>query len=292
MLLAREGQPAPGMPPGVTFGGGSVLTMFDSPVIIAGGQVSFTCRLGGSIPTTQAVFTTLTGTLAPLVLPGNPPQSPFGAPVLSDAGKLAVAVFVPDDDNDFHTVTTGIWWDQLGTLMPLVMPGDTVVEASANLTVHSAGQIIGFGPAGVLAFRAYLQDAAGTTEFNLMLADAQGVLHRVIGNGDLFDVAGEGSDLREVLRIVPGGLAANGTVAFRLDFTDNTSGHFSARLVALGDADNDGDVDLTDHAAFAACLTGPDAGPPAPSCAALDFESDADVDLRDAAAFADAFTGP
>jgi hypothetical protein len=289
-LLAREGDPAPTGQPGVTYGGG-VLADFDSLQINALGQIVFTCRLGGSMPTTFAVFTTHTGTLAPLSPPAEAGSSIFGAPILSDAGKLALVVSLPDNEPGYP-VTLGIWWDQPGALTPLVRPGDTVAGPSGDLTVTSAGQIVGFSATGLLAFRAYLQGDAEYPQHNLLLADAGCGLHRVIGNGDLFDVAGDGSDLREVLRIVTGGLAANGTVAFRLDFTDNSSGHFSARLALAGDADSDGDIDLSDHAALAACLTGPGAGPPAANCTALDFEPDADIDLRDTAAFFNIFTGP
>ncbi len=290
-LLAREGDPAPGGGQGVTYGGGSVLTMFDGLSINALGQVAFSCRLGGAIPTTPVTYTTVTGELELLVLSGDPAPPAFGAPILSDAGKLAVVGFVPDGDNDFHTVTTGIWWDQLGTMAPLVLPGDTVAHPLGDLTVHSAGQIIGFGSTGVLAFRAALNTGAGNPIFSLLLADPQGGLHHVVGTGELFDVAGDGSDLREIVRIEPGGLSDGGRVAFRLDFTDGSSGHFTAQLEASGDADADGDVDLADYALLAACLTGPNSGPAQPSCATFDFEPDADIDLRDSAAFTNTFSG-
>ena len=58
-----------------------------------------------------------------------------------------------------------------------------------------------------------------------------------------------------------------------------------------GDADGDGVIDLGDHAAFPACMTGPNNGPVAPACAVFDFEPDNDVDLADFAAFMRAFVG-
>ena len=65
-----------------------------------------------------------------------------------------------------------------------------------------------------------------------------------------------------------------------------------------GDIDQDGDVDLADHAAFAECMRGPNLVPnptPPPSAGecleAFDFNLDNDVDLADFAVFQEAFTG-
>lgn len=58
-----------------------------------------------------------------------------------------------------------------------------------------------------------------------------------------------------------------------------------------GDQDCDADVDLDDLAAWADCMTGPDAGTVSSSCAAFDFEPDDDVDLSDFGAFQGHFTG-
>jgi hypothetical protein len=63
-------------------------------------------------------------------------------------------------------------------------------------------------------------------------------------------------------------------------------------LVRLpGDGNNDGDVDLSDVAAFGTCLTGPHPATLPSGCAAFDFDHDADVDLADVAVLQIAFTG-
>ncbi len=57
------------------------------------------------------------------------------------------------------------------------------------------------------------------------------------------------------------------------------------------DIDCDLDVDLAEVAAFAGCLSGPEASPPASTCASFDSDADQDVDLRDVHALQNAFTG-
>ncbi len=58
-----------------------------------------------------------------------------------------------------------------------------------------------------------------------------------------------------------------------------------------GDVDVDGEVDLADHTACIACLTGPNGGLPAGG-PPFDLQTDADVDLADGAGFQNAFAGP
>jgi len=57
-----------------------------------------------------------------------------------------------------------------------------------------------------------------------------------------------------------------------------------------GELDCDGDVDLVDFGAFAACLTGPGGGVSL-GCLPADYDEDGDVDLADAGSFQLLFTG-
>ena len=73
---------------------------------------------------------------------------------------------------------------------------------------------------------------------------------------------------------------------FAPDFADYPGLQYVTVSMQLpGDADGDHDVDLEDYTEFAACMTGPDAGPPATGCGLFDFDSDNDVDLEDYRAF-------
>ena len=60
----------------------------------------------------------------------------------------------------------------------------------------------------------------------------------------------------------------------------------------IADYDCDGDVDLSDFAWLAACMTGADMGPYLDDCEAFDFEHDDDVDLADFVLFRAALKGP
>lgn len=59
-----------------------------------------------------------------------------------------------------------------------------------------------------------------------------------------------------------------------------------------GDVDFDGDVDLSDFAAFEECRTGPGSLGIPGSCTPFDFDVDRDVDMSDYAVFQMVFTGP
>ena len=67
-------------------------------------------------------------------------------------------------------------------------------------------------------------------------------------------------------------------------------------VVMLGDVDGDFDVDLTDHAIVAECMSGPESDLSEDVCSLeafdlSDTDDDGDVDLRDVAAMQNAFTG-
>ncbi len=72
-------------------------------------------------------------------------------------------------------------------------------------------------------------------------------------------------------------------------FDSNDEALYAITIGLPGDADGDGDVDLTDYAEFAVCLNGPDAGAVESGCSVFDVDLDADVDLADFAGLQGAF---
>ncbi len=268
-LYVREGDPAP-VPnngPPVTFGGNSVSWLLIYPEFNDAGHTAFNCRLGGGIPTTTAMFSDRNGSLELVVFPGDPaPGTEFnfsitGSPVLSDADQLAFTAATPDNDGDpFIPPPFGVFWTQPGTLSPLVLPGDEIIHESTAHTFIGSSSIVGYSPVGELAFRGSLEDPVTGYESALFLSDAAGNIHVATSVGSLFDVLGDGSDLREIVRIEPGGLSDTGVVVFRLDFTDGSSGHFTAELTpvfAPGDLNCDEAIDMNDLPLFVEALTAP-----------------------------------
>lgn len=232
-MIMREGNPAPGAGGGATFGGNSVTLHMYTLTFNTLGQVAFDVMLGGSRHGQIAIYSDHRGTLAPVVLPGDPAPGTnegFGiyvAPILSDAGRIAFRASLSGAGS---YPPLGIWWDQPGELSALVVPGDQVPGRPPGVTFAGVHWIDGFTAAGQLAFRGSVSDPSGGTTIALVLAGPGGDLRIVARGGEPFDVAGDGSDMRTVGEITSGGLSENGVLVFRLDFADGTSGIFTASL--------------------------------------------------------------
>ena len=161
-LIARTGMQAPGLPTDVSLSG------FFDPLINAQGEVAFRSALSGaSVNATnnQAIWSTASGSLLPVVRKGDPTQSAtgnsnFGAlwnTKLNDAGQVAVSA-------DLTTIETGtipesgLWLSGAGPLNPIARDFDPApggpagsqfnIGMSVDLSLNSAGQI---------AFRASLR---------------------------------------------------------------------------------------------------------------------------------------
>jgi len=78
---------------------------------------------------------------------------------------------------------------------------------------------------------------------------------------------------------------------FRQGLGNSSGGVRFLRRVRTGDAEFDEDIDLSDYALFADCMTGPGPVDRLCDCRFLDIDYDGDVDLADFARFQNGFTG-
>lgn len=243
-LLLREGDPAPGAGPGVTFGGNSVALNLDFPLLNDLGQTFFAVRLGGAIPTTSALFSDHLGALDLVAMPGMPAPGTgqtflgVGGPALSDAGRIAFGAVL--ETGPFPP--TVVFWDQPGTLAPLALPGDPIPDRP-GATLRGGSGIVGFASSGHIVFTAGLDLPTGPVHA-LLAATPEGELQTLVASGDAVD-PGDGGGPRTVFLIFPGGLSEQGVVSLRLEFTDGSSGLFTVALrgtAIFADGFESGDV--------------------------------------------------
>lgn len=229
-LVARKGDPAPGAGPGATFGGNSTDWSVNFVGLNNNERVTFLVRLGGAVSTQTAIYSDRTGVLAPVALLGQPAPGVnfdytlFATPVLNDVNQIAFGVAFPHDGGIFTPAPFGVFSDIGGSIAPVVSPGDTTLEGE----VIDDARVSGFNSAGQLLLSVRIDSPTFRTGF--WLRDTNGSLHRIAAIGDQFDFNGDGSDLRDVIRVVTGGMNEAGQVAVRLDFSDSSSAHFVASV--------------------------------------------------------------
>ncbi|MGH7726292.1 MAG: DUF7453 family protein [Candidatus Eiseniibacteriota bacterium] len=223
-LIAREGQQAPGMPNGDTFGGNSVLADFSGVEMNALGQIAFNARVGAEAK--YLLYSDHRGSLLPVAQFGDPAPGTaqtFGFLTdarLSDGGRIAFRAILSGSG---QWPPLGLWWDQPGApgeLQAVALPGGAA-PGRPGVVILSVFTIHGFTPAGQLVFRAELDDPAFGARSALYFVDATGIVSEVAVTGDLFDVAGSagtGADMREISAIQFGDLNPDGEMALRLDF--------------------------------------------------------------------------
>ncbi len=211
-----------------------------------------------------------------------------------------------------------------GDISPLgLLPGGTLAEA---LDINEQGVVVGGADTGAVAdepllrFHAVLWDESspglvpappldlgvpfpGGQSYAVAINEAG----QVVGNGENPEVPGdyyfpwiwEDGQMKLLQGLIP---PDTDWILYQVtDINDNgwivgNDAYGRAQgfvLIPLqdGDMDYDGDVDLSDHAAFANCLTGPAGGVPV-DCISADIDEDADVDLRDFAKLARAYGLP
>jgi hypothetical protein len=228
-LYLREGDRAPGAGKKVTFGGSSVSLLLDYPTINAQGEIAFLVRLGGKHqPALLSIYSDHLGSLLPVARIGDPAPgtgaewTALGWPHLCDGSHIAFLASIQTGSYPLH----GAFWDQPGTVVPLLLPGDPVPDRP-GLTLFQATQIVGYAAGGHLVFRGHIGVPSQPVVTALIAAAPDGTLHTLVAGGDTIDVSSGGGDLREVASVSSGELSADGTVAVRLTFADGSSGVFT-----------------------------------------------------------------
>jgi hypothetical protein len=253
-LVAREGNVAPGTT-------SALFGSFGNPVINGAGQTAFVGSLqvgtaGVTTSNDQGIWSEGSGTLALLAREGNVAPGTTSAlfgnftssfPVINGAGQTAffgsllVGTAGVTASND-----TGIWSEGSGTLALVAREGN-VAPGTTSALFNNFGSTVINGAGQTAFFGSLLQGTAGVTASNDqgLWAESPDGLTLILRKGDLFDVdPGIGIDNRTISFItftaVSGGedgrgmtFNNDGTLAFRLNFTDGSSGIFTSTIAAI-----------------------------------------------------------
>jgi hypothetical protein len=308
-LVAREGSAAPGTGAGVTYA-----SLADPPVLNKLGHVGYFAGLRGTGVTNGNNDAIYAGNIAsPQLVVREGDAAPgagegvvyrsffYDSPVLNDAGQIAFSA-----DLDGPGVTgfnaRALFAGNFAKPQMIARAGDSAAGIGSDITYRDGGSF-SLNNSGQVVYTFWLRgtDTAPRNDNALFAFDpARGNL-LIAREGDLFDVGG--GDMRiiddEGIAFYPGsetathpedGLADDGTLTFRLKFTDGTSGQFTAHMpdTTAGDTDFDDDVDLADLGNLASSF-----GLSSDSIKWQngDFDHDDDVDLNDLGTLATNFEG-
>ncbi len=267
IFVIREGDPAPEIPFNVIGFGPSVLgSPFKNLSTRGGDAVAFTSPLNtnGTI-TGEALYLHFQDQLFLLAqtdtqAPGLPAGVQFdffgffiqnGPLGLNSAGQVAFFAFLTGAGTTFAN-RDSLWLaDVNGNVIPLARSGDAPPDAGPEVLFGAGGnpfvstfEAPAINELGQVAFKAKL-DGPGPDSFantGLYVFDPLSALRKIVQFGDLFDVAGDGSDLREISAISFNGdlvvfngyngpvFTDAGTLIFGLSFADGTSGVFTATV--------------------------------------------------------------
>lgn len=269
-LVARSGDPIPGMPQGLNFDFRSVVV---SPVINNTGHTAFRGGLSGTgVDDTNSlgVFSVAAddpSSLRVVARSGDPAPGTasgvvfhrFNDPLLNDAGQAAFFASLRGDGVDISN-STGIFSEaagltgspglvaRVGDPAPGTPPGTNFASISSSFLLNNAGQI------------AFLARLTGDSNTGLFATDLDGSLQLIARTGELFDVDDD-PFITEPRTIASINLSANsfgsvstitnssggsdgrpnsfndsGLLAFRLSFTDGAQGIFVVSVPEPGAA--------------------------------------------------------
>ena len=250
-MIAREGEPAPGLAPNERWGASTGFRAFgdsdDIPVTL---NSKGSLLIGAAVHSPQftrarTIWTTRKGFLEFLVrgfrpLPGNPPGDPapgfpegihfshFIRGIINDDDEIAFWGFV---DNSATSPHLGIWWDRPGRIE--LVAGETLpVPALPGVTFTSV-TLLDFTDTGHLFYEATLAGAGigPLNDFAVFMVEPDGTHSVLLHEGDQLDfsLTGDGSDLRTVdfFAVAPGITTESGRV-LEVFFTDGSTALYLA----------------------------------------------------------------
>jgi hypothetical protein len=232
-LVARENSPAPGAPAGVRY-----FALADPPTLNDGGHVGFVAQLVGTGVTAGNNYAIFAGSAASpqLVAREGSGYSEFSRDrvALNDTGQIAFATVGGGGSSGF-----AIYAGDYASPRLIAHAGDHAPGTPANVN-YAFGGDFDLNDAGQLVYSFFLLGDSVTSANDQALFAFDPVLGNMLiaREGDPFDVGG--GELRTIAGAIgfrfgssddlATGLANDGTVAFRLTFTDGSSGIFTTRV--------------------------------------------------------------
>lgn len=249
-LVAREGDQAPGLPNGVTYGGS-----FGAPMLNNNGRIAFQTNLAGD----DSIWSDVSGSMALLArsghhAPGTPPGVTFSGqlekwtPRLNNADQILFKASVIGDGVDSSN-NVGVWSNVSGSLALVVRSGDAAPGLQDGAKFADIGNLetVPFlNDAGQVAFCATLagDGVDSSNSQSIWASDRAGALQLIARAGDQLEVApgdsrtislltfGHDSRVGESNRR-SGPFNKLGQLVFAASFTDGSSGVFVSNAVAV-----------------------------------------------------------
>jgi len=248
-ILMREGNPAPGLTPDVTFGDPAAQATTNNS-----GRLLFNNILRGASITDNnkfSLWTEFDGVINLVARGGDqPPGTPAGtaffsfvSEVINDADEVAFAANLASGGGGVTTFNNfGLWSTGLGGLHKIYRKQDQVPGLPAGV-LFAAGSGPLISSSGRCVFGAFLQGAVTTNDdFGIWMEDGEGGLTLIAREGEMLEVAP--GDFRTISGLVELGFNDLHQVCYRAAFVDGSFGVF----VTLGpDADGDTVTDGLDN---------------------------------------------
>ena len=244
-LVARQGEDAADMPPGVLFGG------LLNPVLNSAGQIAFKANLtGGGLNTANGgIWSGVDGNLSLVALAGDPAPGTtsgvnyfaFAKPALNSAGQVAFLGFLTGIG--VATNERGIWSEGFGPLGLVAREGDQAPGTPSGVSFGSL-RSPALNSAGQTAFITSLTGSGidSTNDLGIWAEDRSGLLRLIAREGEPLEV--ESGEFRTISRLNfqqgtgnddghASGFNDLGQLTFKATFIDGTSGIFISNLATL-----------------------------------------------------------